>query len=284
MGLGRAFALRLLENGAKVCISDVNEEVGKATTVELKQKFGDKFLHFVKCDVTKKEDLERLMDECEEYFKVTVDIFCNNAGVGTVVGWRKTMEVNINAVLEATYIVMEKMDKSKGGKGGLIVNTASIAGLFYSPVQSSTPLDAYYASKHAVVGLTKALSDEDVLRRTGIKFLCICPGVTNTAMVRGEGVSQSTIDNANGLMTPESVAVAYHSLVTTGDNGDVMVVLKDAPPLIFPDLNLQLVNFLAFCGKILGVKVLKARHQIAVAILLVAILHIMLNTLFRFLF
>jgi NAD(P)-dependent dehydrogenase (short-subunit alcohol dehydrogenase family) len=69
-GLGKAFAVRLLAAGAKVCISDVREEGGLATLEELKEKFGAEKVTFVQCDVTKPEQFSKLFDECEAYFKV----------------------------------------------------------------------------------------------------------------------------------------------------------------------------------------------------------------------
>merc|ERR1711892_1170941 len=93
MGLGKAFAVRLLQDGAKVCISDVNEEVGLSTLKELGQRFGDQNVHFIKCNVTNREELEALYDGCEKHFKEKI------------------------AVMEGTYMAMEKMDASKGGKG-----------------------------------------------------------------------------------------------------------------------------------------------------------------------
>ena len=54
-----------------------------------------KIVWFCRCDVTKQEDLVALYDGCEEYFKTKVDIFCNNAGINTALGWRKCMDINI---------------------------------------------------------------------------------------------------------------------------------------------------------------------------------------------
>merc|ERR1711973_155045 len=58
-GLGRAFAIRLLAAGAKVCISDVREEGGLATLEELREKFGKEKVTFVQCDVTKQEQFTK---------------------------------------------------------------------------------------------------------------------------------------------------------------------------------------------------------------------------------
>jgi len=133
MGLGKAFAEKLLQEGAKVCLSDINEEIGMATLSELKGTYGESQVHFIKCNVTVKADLEALYDGCEKHFNGKVSIFCNNAGINQTAGWKKLMDINIIAVMEGTYMAMERMDVSKGGIGGLIVNTASLAGLVTMP-------------------------------------------------------------------------------------------------------------------------------------------------------
>merc|ERR1712158_251341 len=127
-GLGKAFAVRLLAAGAKVCISDVREERGLATLEELREKFGKDKVTFVQCDVTKQEQFSKLFDECEAYFKVDcIDLLVNNAGINTNLGWRKCMEVNIIGVMNGTEIALERMKKH--GVKGSIINIASMAGV-----------------------------------------------------------------------------------------------------------------------------------------------------------
>merc|ERR1719239_1265669 len=72
-GLGKAFAIRLLAAGAKVCLSDINSEVGEKTLVELREKFGEDKAAFIRCDVTKKDDLVALYDGCEKHFDTKED-------------------------------------------------------------------------------------------------------------------------------------------------------------------------------------------------------------------
>ena len=124
-GLGKAFAVRLLEVGVKVCSSDLNKDKGEAALKELKERFGEDKVYFVPCDVTKEEEFKNLFDKAEEHFKVgCIDILSNNAGINTNYGWRKCMEVNIMAVMNGTEIAMERMKKA--GKPGQIINTASL--------------------------------------------------------------------------------------------------------------------------------------------------------------
>merc|ERR1711915_1161553 len=96
-GLGKAFALRLLNAGAKVCLSDLREDTGLATKEEMEERFGKENVHFMKCDVTKQEELTALYDGAEEHFKAKI------------------------AVMSGTELAMERMGLDNGGKGGLIV-------------------------------------------------------------------------------------------------------------------------------------------------------------------
>jgi len=166
-GLGKAFAIRLLAAGAKVCLSDVNSEVGEETLVELRERFGDDKVAFIRCDVTKKDDLVALYDNCEKHFDAKVEIFCNNAGINSnVAGWRRCMDINIIAAMEAAELVLERMSLEKGGRGGLLVNTASLAGIVPGWVKY---LHSYFASKHAVVSMTRTLGSNETFKETGVK-------------------------------------------------------------------------------------------------------------------
>ena len=124
-GLGRAFAVRLLEAGVRVCLSDINKDKGEKTLRELEERFGKKKVYFVPCDVTQEEEFKNLFDKAEENFEVgCVDILANNAGVNCIDGWRKCMSINIIGVMIGTEIALERMKKA--GKSCQIINTASI--------------------------------------------------------------------------------------------------------------------------------------------------------------
>merc|ERR1711934_492494 len=155
-GLGRAFAVRLLEAGVRVCLSDVNTDKGEKTLKELEERFGKKKVCFVPCDVTLEEEFKILFDKAEEHFNVgCVDILANNAGINCNYGWRKCMNINIMGVMIGTEIAMERMKKS--GKPCQIINTASIAGLVTDTGESDW-LVSYMVSKHGVVALTRSLA------------------------------------------------------------------------------------------------------------------------------
>merc|ERR1712002_503447 len=176
-GLGRAFAVRLLEAGAKVCISDLKEETGDKTVCELKEQLGSEKVCFVACDVTKEDAFTNLFVKAEEFFKVTcVDILVNNAGINTNYGWRKCMEVNIMAVMMGTEIAMQRMKRC--GKKGQIINVASMAG--FAPGLGEEMV-GYTVSKTGVVALTRTMAKD--IGRHGVVTKCICPAGADTEIV-----------------------------------------------------------------------------------------------------
>ena len=272
-GLGRAFAVRLLEAGVRVCLSDVNTDKGEKTLKELEGRFGKKNVCFVQCDVTLEEEFKILFDKAEEYFQVgCVDILTNNAGVNCNFGWRKCMNINIMGVMTGTEIAMERMKKS--GKPCQIINTASIgnsifekcsifkistlfpAGLVTDTGESDW-LVSYMVSKHGVVALTRSLASCSY----NIQHKAICPSFADTEIVSsgleneneiGRAKGLQTIKDLGGLMTPEFVAEGFFQLLTEVDNGAVMVAFKDAPYIMMPDYSKFLFFAMVALSKLLS--------------------------------
>jgi len=264
-GLGRAFAERLLKAGAKVCLSDVNPEAGKSTMSAFKETFGEDRVAFIRCDVTKRDDLVALYEDCEQHFAAKIDIWCNNAGINANHGWRLCLEVNTMAVMEAVEVVMERMS----GRGGLIVNTASLAGIVSSTGNGGHASYPYFASKHAVVSLTRNLGCGAVLADTGIKVQCLCPCFADTAIIDdkdGGNTFRRSLENSIGILSVESVADAFMQLVEKCDNGAALIVHPWGPPVVYHDPALHLVVTLAALsmvfGKLFGLKMLRLRHQL----------------------
>jgi len=277
-GLGRAFAKNLLKEGAKVCISDLNAVTGQATAEAFRSEFGQDRVHFIRCDVTKLEDLKALYDGTEDFFSGKVNIFCNNAGVSPVsTGWKICMDINIMSVMSATEMVMDKMDTRNGGEGGLILNTASIVGILTA---NSVESLAYMVSKHGVVTLTRTLGCSMVLRDTGIKVQCICLAAADTEIISEKNITADArkLVNKLGIMTPEFVADAFIQLIKSGENGAAMCVTKDTPPFLYPDYSKKMVTFGALSAKlygaVCGTKVVTARHQLALLLTIFIILQL----------
>eukprot|EP00092_Neocalanus_flemingeri_P083163 GFUD01104342.1.p1 GENE.GFUD01104342.1~~GFUD01104342.1.p1 ORF type:complete len:302 (-),score=81.52 GFUD01104342.1:211-1116(-) len=271
-GLGKAFASKLLNEGAKVCLSDVREDTGLGALKEFGEKFGEENVHFVKCDVTKDEEIINLYESCEAHFNKKVDIFCNNAGINHVAGWRKCMQIDIMAVMAGTEVAMDRMSLEKGGNGGLIINTASLAGIVKGFGNDSV---SYFVAKHGVVTLTRTLGQDFATKKSGIQHMCICPAFADTAIIENVGVSREILEKRAGIMTPEFVAECFLKLVKTGRNGDAMVVMKNFPPFIYGDHSKQLITALAIGAKmtekILGGTVFRTEHQVGLLVALTAL-------------
>merc|ERR1711887_262524 len=266
-GLGKAFAVRLLTAGAKVCLSDLKQETGEKTLAELRERFGEDKVCFVACNVTVEQDFRNLFDKAEEFFKVScVDILVNNAGINTNWGWKKCMEVNIMAVMTGTEIAMERMRKSP--KKGQIINVASMAGL--GPGLSEDMV-GYTVSKTGVIALTRTMAK--AVASHGVVTKCICPAWTDTEIVSSVDTKDKPklkghIQKFGGMMTPEYVAEGFYRLVTQCSNGSAMAVLKGLPYILVPDYNIfpmlaTIIMLAKIVEKILGPDVVTRNHQVA---------------------
>ncbi len=177
-GIGKAAALLFAEHGAKLVVSDISEESGKAVVKEIKAKGGD--ASFFKADSSSPEDNASLVDHAvKQYGKL--DIAVNNAGIGgpfgltgeyPLDGWRKTIDINLSGVFYGLRYQIPAMEK----QGGSIVNIASILG---QVAAKSSP--AYVASKHGVVGLTRAAAIEYADKK--IRINAVGPGYIKTPLV-----------------------------------------------------------------------------------------------------
>merc|ERR1711892_946234 len=262
-GLGKAFAVRLLNAGAKVCISDLKQETGEKTLAELKERFGDEKVCFVACNVTNEEQFKNLFNKAEEFFKVScVDILVNNAGINTNFGWKKCMVVNIMAVMMGTEIALASMRKSPNK--GQIITVASMAGL--TPGLGEEMV-GYTVSKTGVIAMTRTMAKD--IARHGVVTKCICPSWADTEIVSSVTPNpgmQKSIEQF-GMMTPQNVAEGFYRLVTQCSNGSAMAVMEGVPFILVPDYNvfpmiMSMVMMAKVMDKIFGPQVVTRNHQI----------------------
>lgn len=175
--IGRAFA----KNGAKVALSDVNEEKVMEASEDLKKKGHDCI--GLKCDVTSEEELKQALDYTEGKYG-RIDVLINNAGLQHVSAiedfptekFEFMTKVMLVAPFMATKLIFPLMKRQGFGR---IINMASINGLIGFAGKA-----AYNSAKHGVIGLTKVSALEGAA--DGITVNAICPGYVDTPLVRGQ--------------------------------------------------------------------------------------------------
>lgn len=178
-GIGRETALLLAKEGAKVVVSDINEEAGNQVAEEIKNSGGKAI--FVKANTANAEDNENLVAKTVEAFG-GLHIAVNNAGVGSAFSkvadvelsdWQRVIDINLTGVFYGMKYQIPEMIKSKGGS---VINIASILGQV--AFQGSS---AYVASKHGVVGLTKTGALDHA--SDNVRVNAIGPGFIYTGLV-----------------------------------------------------------------------------------------------------
>uniref|UniRef100_A0A3Q3WNM4 15-hydroxyprostaglandin dehydrogenase [NAD(+)] n=1 Tax=Mola mola TaxID=94237 RepID=A0A3Q3WNM4_MOLML len=232
MGIGAAMTEILLHNSAKVILLDVNDSAGKTLKEALDKKHGAETTLFINCDVTSEEQTQAALQKTVETFG-GIDILCNNAGILDESQWEKTISVNLMGIVRVTYLALKYMSKLTGGRGGVIVNTASLAGLF--PLMSCP---VYTATKFGVVGFTRAMASTSEASGYGIRFNALCPGLVQTDLNDNipERLGQfsnlaATIEKLSqlkGVLNTSQVAECLLELVTDDTkNGEALLLSSD---------------------------------------------------------
>jgi NAD(P)-dependent dehydrogenase (short-subunit alcohol dehydrogenase family) len=176
-GIGRATVRRFAEEGARVVVADLQDDVGE----ELAAEVGG---HFVHCDVSAQDDVDHLFATARERYG-RVDIAFNNAGVSppedeSIIEtdldvWRRVQDVNLTSVYLCCKAVIPIMLEQGGGS---VVNTAS----FVAVLGSATSQISYSASKGGVLSMTRELGVQ--FARQGVRVNALCPGPVNTPLLQ----------------------------------------------------------------------------------------------------
>lgn len=212
-GIGQAMALLFAREGARILAADVNGAAAEETARRVVAEGGT--CQATTVDVVQPEQVRGMIEQAQASYG-RIDILCNNAGIGSTTDviecepdeWDRVMTVNVKSVyLGCKYAVPIMIEQG----GGVIVNTASVAGMVGIVKRAS-----YSASKGAVIALTRQVAIDFV--EQGIRVNCICPGTVDSPWV-GRLLQQADDPTAarqnlvarqpmGRLGTPEEVAAA----------------------------------------------------------------------------
>ncbi len=250
-GIGEATAIRFVEEGACVVVSDVQVEAGRAVA----ERLGDS-ARFIATDVTDEAQVAAAVDLAMTTWG-RLDCMFNNAGVVGAVGpiadttadaWQRTIAVLLHSVFYGTKHAARVMIPVRSG---VILSTTSIAGVI-----GGLGPHGYTAAKHAVIGLTKSAASE--LNQHGIRVNTIAPGTIPTALTaalmgdpanlaavaeharntNGLGIASDPMDIAHAalyLASDEARLVSGHTLVVDGGrsvNGGSARFASAAPAML----------------------------------------------------
>jgi NAD(P)-dependent dehydrogenase (short-subunit alcohol dehydrogenase family) len=228
-GNGKAVAVLYAREGAKIACVDLNREAVEETAAIIRAEGGEALVFAA--DVGRKADVDALVGDCLARW-ARIDILHNNVGILAKGGpveldeadWDRVVRVNLTSMFLTCKAVLPAMVRQfeADGKGGAIVNIASIAGIRYTGV----PYIAYSTTKGAVIPFTRAVASEYAAR--GIRANCVLPGLMNTPMIveplkdsYGDGSVEAMIE-ARDRQCPtgkmgDAWDVAYASLFLASD-------------------------------------------------------------------
>lgn len=214
-GIGRAISEVLMNEGARIVISDINAEVTAQTAKELKDQGGN--VIGVPCNVTDAASIDKMVEEVTKQWG-RIDILVNNAGITrdnlfmrmTEEDWQAVIDTNLSSAFKVTKPILKLMAKQRGGR---IVNIASTTGVHGNAGQVN-----YAAAKGGLIAFTKTVALEYASR--GITCNAVAPGFIDTAMTQklGEEIISKILGNIplGRMGTPNDIAQAVLFLAGPG--------------------------------------------------------------------
>jgi len=197
-GLGAYAAVSLARHGADVAIGDVDREQGEKTIAEI-EALGRRGL-FVDMDALRTDQVEALVTRAAEAFG-RIDILVNNAGGvskrnfmdSIEKSWRKHIDMNLVSMLAATHAAVKVMQA--GGRGGAIINVASVEGLRGAP-----GFAVYAACKAGMINFTQTMAAE--LADDGIRVFALAPDMVRTPGITRFGADTPEVQAARERYIP----------------------------------------------------------------------------------
>jgi NAD(P)-dependent dehydrogenase (short-subunit alcohol dehydrogenase family) len=193
LGLGRATAVRMAEEGASVAVLDVLDPEGKALAAELTgRSLAARFWH---CDVKNEAQVAQVIGDVVKHFG-RLDILVNNAGLNVLErDWKQLKPSAVDELIHgnlssAFYCVTAALPMMRAQKDGILIHTASMAGRFVSPLSGP----GYTAAKHGVVAMSHSINMEECIN--GIRSTVVCPGEVATPILDKRPVPVSAEDRA----------------------------------------------------------------------------------------
>jgi len=214
----------------------------------LAKEFGKDKVGFHKQDVTDAEAWPLVWDAADVFFSPgKVEALCNNAGIFHTSAWQRVLDINLSGLVTGTMLAIERMGASRGGSGGLIVQTASMASFLagFDTIEESI----YTCSKQGVLGLVRSCTGNAYLKEK-VRMVGLSPLFVNTELVRSQlaAGNDSVTKRESGkikMLEPEEIGAAFRHAVIGGESGQMLVIM---PGFCFywPDWNRRLTRIFSF--------------------------------------
>ncbi|XP_017017803.1 alcohol dehydrogenase 1 [Drosophila kikkawai] len=237
-GIGQKCVQELLQRRIKsLAIFDLTEN--SQVLAEWKSNNPNTDIFYQKVDITQKADIEAAYKATAERLG-HFDVVVNGSGLMNDRLIDLTIQINLLGVIHSTLTALEYMDKAKGGRGGVIVNISSVAGL-----QPTALMAIYSAAKTGVTTFTRALANPIYYAHSGVGFITICPGFTDTGLLDDIG-NKTTFDYETPMLAmfskvkrqkAEDCARNLVQAIETAKNGAVLMLeLGETQDVEMPDL------------------------------------------------